>query len=110
VTVTTNNDKTGYTVAVGGISATSFAANAVDTGAFAATAAQKVADEVLNRDLVGGSSGNTRNVRSALRSLRNKTAIAAGTLTVYQEDDATSAWTAAVVTTAGNPISSIDPV
>ena len=32
------------------------------------------------------------------------------TLTVYAEDDTTSAWTATVTTTAGNPISSVDPV
>ena len=48
-------------------------------------------------------------MRNALRSLRNRQAIAAGTLTVYQEDDATSAWTAVVTTTAGNPLSEVDP-
>lgn len=99
----------GVSVAVGGIASTSFAAGAIDAAALAASAGQEIADEVLNRDLAGGGSGNTRNVRNALRSLRNKAAIAAGTLTVYQEDDATSAWTAAISTTAGDPISSIDP-
>ena len=119
VTVTTNNDKTGYTVAVGGIGATAFAAGAIDAAAIAANAigaselaqdaAQEIADEVLNRNLAGGASGDSRNVRNALRSLRNKAAISGGTLTVYQEDDASAAWTAAVTTAAGNPIDSIDP-
>ena len=48
-------------------------------------------------------------MKEALYLLRNKAAIAAGTLTVYQVDDATPQWTATVVTTAGNPISSLDP-
>lgn len=69
-----------------------------------------IADEILNRNLAGGGSGNTRNIRNSLRALRNRQAIAAGTLTVYAEDDATPAWTAAVTTTAGNPLSEIDPV
>lgn len=119
VTVTTNNDKTNYTVATGGIAATSFAAGAIDAAAIAANAigaselaqdaAQEIADEVLNRNLAGGASGDSRNVRNALRALRNKVAISGGTLTVYQEDDASNAWTATVATTAGDPVSSIDP-
>jgi len=110
---------TGVTVATGGIASTSFAAGAIDASAIAAdaigsselaqSAAQEIADEVLNRDLVGGASVSSRNVRNALRALRNRAAISAGTLTVYQEDDATGAWTAAVTTTAGDPISQIDP-
>jgi len=117
--LTTNNDKTGYSVGVGGIGATAFAAGAIDAAAIAANAlgaselaqdaAQEVADEVLNRDIAGSASGGARNVRSALRALRNRQAIAAGTLTVYQEDDLTSAWTAVVTTTAGNPVSELDP-
>ena len=71
---------------------------------------EAIADEILNRNLAGGGSGNTRNVRNALRLLRNKSGIVAGTLTVTEEDDATPAWTAAVSTAAGNPISEIDPV
>lgn len=116
---TTNITAGSISVANGGIATTSFAAGAIDAAAIAANAigaselaqdaAQEIADEFLNRDLAGGASGNTRGVRNALRSLRNKGAIAAGTLTVYQEDDSTSAWTAAITTTAGNPISVIDP-
>ncbi len=119
VTVTTNNDKTGYAVGVGGIASTAFAAGAIDSSAIAANAigaselaqdaAQEIADEILNRNLAGGGSGNTRNVRNALRAIRNKVSIAAGTLTVCEEDDTTPAWIAAVATTPGDPLSSIDP-
>ena len=66
------------------------------------------ADALLGRNLAGGSDGG-RMVKDALRILRNKTDIAAGTLTVYAEDDSTPAWDATVTTTAGNPISQIDP-
>lgn len=79
-------------------------------GAMDAGVMTEVADAMLDRNLAGGASGGSRNVRNALRSLRNRQGIAAGTLTVYQEDDTTPAWTAAVTTTAGNPLSEIDPV
>lgn len=117
--LTTNNDKTGYSIGTGGIVAGSFAAGAIDAAAIAANAvgasefgqdaAQEIADEILNRNIAGGGSGGTRIVRDALRLLRNKVSIAAGTLTVTQEDDTTTAWIAAVTTAAGNPLSSIDP-
>ena len=97
------------TFAAGAIDATAIAANAIGASELAADAAQEIADEFLNRDLAGGASGGSRGVRNALRALRNRRAIAAGTLTVYQENDSTSAWTAAVTTTAGNPVSEVDP-
>lgn len=113
------SDKTGYAIGTGGIAAAAFAAGAIDAAAIAANAigaselaqdaAQEIADEILNRNIAGGGSGGARNVRSALRALRNKREIAAGTLTVYAEDDSTPDWTAAVTTAAGNPVSSIDP-
>lgn len=102
-------DKTGYAIGVGGIAATAFAAAAIDSAALAQSAGREIADEILDRDLAGGASGGARNVRQALRSLRNRSAVAGGTLTVYQEDDATPAWTAAVTTAAGDPISEVDP-
>ena len=71
------------------------------------TAAQN-ADKLLGRSLAGSADGG-RTVRDALRPLRNKTSIAGGTMTVCEEDDATPAWTAAVTTTAGDPLSEIDP-
>lgn len=89
VTVGTNNDKTGYALTV--------------------AERASISDKLLGRNTAGGSDGG-RTVTDALRPLRNKTAIAGGTLTVYQEDDVTPAWTAAVTTAASDPISSIDPV
>jgi hypothetical protein len=71
-----------------------------------------VADALLNRDLSTGTdsgSATVRTVRQALRALRNKVAIVAGTATVFKEDDTTASWTAAVTTAAGDPISTIDP-
>ena len=88
VTVTTNNDKTGYAL-------TSAEENAI-------------ADALLGRNVSGGSSAG-RTVKQALHVLRNKTSISGGTLTVYDTDDTTSSFTATVTTTAGDPISQIDP-
>lgn len=109
----------GVVIAPGAIAAATFSAGAIDAAAIAANAigaselaqdaAREIADEVLDRDLAGGGSGNTRNVRNALRTLRNKVTVTATTLTVTQEDDSTQAWAAAVTKTAGNPISEIDP-
>lgn len=67
-----------------------------------------IADKLLGRSLATGADGG-RTVQDALRANRNKQAISAGTLTVYQEDDTTPAWTAAVATTPGDPLSSMDP-
>ena len=96
-------------VAAGGIGATSFAADAITAAALSQGAAQEVADEVLNRNLAGSGSGATRNVRNALRSIRNRVRNNGGTLEVYEEDDTTIAWTAALTTAAGNPITEVDP-
>lgn len=71
------------------------------------TAAEN-ADGLLGRNIAGGSDGG-RDVTSSLRRLRNKVSIAASTMTVTEEDDSTSAWTAAIVTASGDPIVSIDP-
>ena len=62
------------------------------TGAFTAT-------KITGRDML-----------SAMRAIRNKSVIASGTLTVYQEDDTAAAWTATVGSDpSANPIISIDP-
>lgn len=99
-----NFDKTGYSVAAGGIGA----------GAHAAAELNAIADAHLDRNMATGTDSGTdstavRTPRQALRRLRNKEAIAAGVLTTYKEDDATASWTAAATTTAGNPLSAIDP-
>jgi hypothetical protein len=73
--------------------------------------ARAVADEFLDRDIAGGASGGARNVRNALRPLRNRVVTDAATslLKVYQENDTTVAWSATLSTAAGNPIVEVNP-
>jgi len=109
-TVADMTDKTGMAIGVGGIPSTAFAAGAIDDAALDASAGQTVADEMLGRDLVGGASSTSRNVRNALRALRNKTVITEDTLTIMEEDDQTPAWAASVTRTADTqPVSEVDP-
>jgi hypothetical protein len=72
-----------------------------------------IVDDLLARDIGSGSGAgslNERTVRSALRKLRNKDSVSAGTGTVTKEDDATTAFTYAVTTNAAaDPIVGIDP-
>ena len=69
-----------------------------------------IADQLLNRDMSAVTVTNARSPINAFRFLRNKWTVAAGTLTVYKEDDSTSAWTGAVTGTAGaDPITTSDP-
>lgn len=94
----------GVTIAVGGADATSFTSAAKNA----------LADALLDRNMATGTDSGTdstvtRTVRQALRVLRNKNSIAAGTQTVFKEDDSTTSHTSAVTTTAGNPISAVDP-
>jgi len=96
-------------VAAGGITASSLAADAISASALSAAAAQEMADEILNRNLAGGGSGNSRNIRNALRGLRNRVRNQGGTLSIYEEDDTTIAWTAATTTAAGDPMTELDP-
>ena len=100
----TVDDKTGYSIASGGIG----------SGAHAAAELNALADAFLDRNMAtgtdsGANNTTTRTVRQALRRLRNKESIGAGTLTLTKEDDSTTSWTAAVTTTAGDPISAVDP-
>lgn len=104
VTVGTNNDKTGYSIASGGIG----------SGAHAAAELNNIADAQLDRIMSagtdsGGDNTTNRTVRQALRTSRNKVNITAGTMTVYKEDDSTASYTAAITTSAGNPITTVDP-
>ncbi|TGT76721.1 MULTISPECIES: hypothetical protein [unclassified Mesorhizobium] len=75
--------------------------------------AEENADVLLDRDMSAGTdsgSPTVRTVRQALRFLRNKWAVATGTLTVYKEDDTTESWTAEVSTDpSAEPIVSNDP-
>lgn len=84
----------------------------LDTQLAALPTATSNADALLARDIGSGTnagSAQERTVRAALRFLRNKFTISGSTLTVRCEDDSTMAWTAAVTTTAGNPVTQIDP-
>jgi hypothetical protein len=103
----------GVTVATGGISTLSFAAGAIDAASIATDAGAEIADAVLLRKLdrtgTGNDTAQERTVVNALRAIRNKASISGGTLTVTKEDDVTTAWTAAVTTAAGNPLSGVDP-
>lgn len=84
-----NIGKTGYTLTTAGYEA--------------------AADALLDRTISGGANGG-RDVTSALRFIRNRWVVSGGTLTVYLEDDTTSAWTAAVTGTPGaDPITGTDP-
>lgn len=86
-----------------------------DTGAavtLSVSEREAIADALLDRDMSTGTDSGTesvRTVRQSLRSNRNKVSISGGVMTVTKEDDSTSSWTAAIATTAGDPISSIDP-
>lgn len=69
-----------------------------------------IADAILRRDWTAVAAPASRSVMNALRAIRNRVALAAGTMTVYQEDDATPAFTATVMTdAAADPITEIDP-
>jgi hypothetical protein len=95
-------------------SGVSIAAGGIGSGAHAAAELNAIADALLDRNMAtgtdsGANNTTTRTVRQALRRLRNKESIAAGVLTVTKEDDATLSWNAAVTTTAGDPLSAVDP-
>jgi len=95
------------------VTAAAIATDAIDADALAADAALEIVDALLARDIGSGSGAGSldeRTVRAALRFLRNKWAVAAGTLTVKKEDDATTAWTAAISTDAAAvPVIGSDP-
>ena len=75
--------------------------------------ANVLADELLARELGSGSSAgaiNERTVRSALRGLRNKTTVINNEMTVYKEDDTSTAWSATVSSSdSSKTITGVDP-
>ena len=74
------------------------------------TTQNSIADALLKRDWTAVTGEAARSALNALRAIRNRVRINAGTLTVYEEDDATPAWTAPVTTDAAAlPITEIDP-
>lgn len=88
VTVGTNNDKTGYTLSTAGNAA--------------------AADKLLGRSIAGGADGG-RTVQDVFRLNRNKWTRTATTLTAFQEDDTTSAWSITITASAVNPITTFAP-
>lgn len=82
--------------------------DSIDATALATSAGQEIADRLLARSIAGGADGG-RSVSSTFRRIRNRVKILAGTLTAYQEDDTTPDHTAAITTTAGDPVSEVDP-
>ncbi len=71
--------------------------------------ANQLADALIARNIAGGSSTG-RTVKTALAALRNKVTIGAGTLTVYDTDDASILWTGVLTSdAAAEPITAVDP-
>jgi hypothetical protein len=105
----TLNPQNNVGIAAGAITAATFGAGAIDAAALAADAAQEIADTTLGRDFASVAGAAGRSLLNAARFLRNRWRIAGGALTVYEEDDATSAWTGPVTTVASDPVVEIDP-
>lgn len=89
VVVATNNDKTGY--------------------ALTSTEHTNIADALLKRDWNSVTGEAARSVLNALRKLRNKVSFnGSNTLTVTEEDDATTAYTQSITTDANqNPFKEV---
>jgi hypothetical protein len=88
--------------------------NHTTAGTFGAKLQDNVlADELLARGLGSGSGAgaiNERTVRSALRGLRNKTTVINNEMTVYKEDDTSTAWSATVSSSdSSKTITGVDP-
>lgn len=96
--------------AAGVRSAVGLASANLDTQLDAIPTATENADALLNRDMSAVSDTNSRSPLNALRFIRNRWVDSGGTLTVYKENDSTTAWTAASTGTPGaDPITGIDP-
>lgn len=110
---TTNITAGTVTTATNVTTVNGLAANIITAASIAADAGAEIADVLLDRDMsTGTDSGSTtvRTPRQALRFLRNKWDITAGTLTVTKENDSTTSWTAAVTTDAlASPVVANDP-
>jgi len=98
----------GATVGVSNIAAGSYSGVSVEVTNILQSARSLIADDLLRRDIAAGAFGG-RSVQDALRFLRNRFLIDGSTMTVYTEDDTTSAWTASVTTTADIAITGSDP-
>lgn len=107
--LTANNDKTGYTIAAGGI----------PSGGNVAAELNNIADAILDRNMASGADSGTdstsvRTLRQGVRILRNKVTVTAtsttgGNIVVTKEDDATTSWTGAITYAANDPITTVNP-
>jgi hypothetical protein len=86
------------------------ASNVITATALDATAATEIAEAILKLDWNTVTGEAARSMLNALRFLRNKWSVAAGILTVTEEDDATPAWTSTISADAtADPIIGSDP-
>ena len=106
----------GYTApldAAGTRAAVGLASASLDTQLDAVPTAIENADALLDRNMATGTdsgSPTVRTPRQALRFLRNRWDVAAGSLTVKKEDDTTTSWTGTVSSDASAlPIIGNDP-
>lgn len=90
--------------ASGAIDATAIAADAIGASELAADAVTEIVDGLLKRDLSAVTGEAARSALNALRMLRNRKSVNTGTntVTVYKEDDSTSAFT--IVYTGTDPV------
>ena len=102
-------------VAANAITSAAVADGAIDAAALATDAGNKIADHVLRRSLataLSSANGDTKAFRSlagAVAKLVNRVAVVAGTLSVYETDDATALGTQAVTSDANaDPITAVD--
>lgn len=103
----------GTSFVAGAINANAIATNAITSDEIAATACDKIADAILDRNMATGTdsgSATVRTPRQALRFLRNKWSTSGTTLTVTKEDDSTTSWAAELTSSASaEPITAVDP-
>lgn len=98
----------GATIGVGNVAAGAYSGVTVEVSNVLQSVRSQIADDFLRRDLAAGGFGG-RSVQDALRPLRNRVDLEGSTMTVYTEDDATSAWTASVTTTTAQGIAGVNP-
>lgn len=99
----------GLTVGVSAIAAGTYSGVTVEVSNIGRSSMQSQADRFLLRGLATGTDVG-RTVQDSLRPLRNRVQVAGSIMTVYTEDDATSAWTSSIATSSvAAPITGFDP-
>lgn len=97
------------------ITAAAIATDAIGSDEIAAAGANKIADHTIRRtfqnacDSADGDAKTGRSLLGAIAKLVNKIQSAAGTLTIYEDDDTTSLFTQTITTDAGaDPVTVLD--